>query len=208
MAYDRTHSRLISDYGGLAKTMPLYAAMLVIFSLSSLGLPGTNSFVGEFLVLLGAFITYPVFAVVASLGIILAAVYMLWMFQRVAFGEANPKNARHPDLNLRELATVVPLAVVLDQGVPGALAGRLARVGGSLATNQTDGRCRGGPGMVGSGALRWFASRSLFKNGHLRRCRCASAPHVRALYAPVRCSRRLASDAFLRRPKTILGRSS
>ncbi|MFY9271255.1 MAG: proton-conducting transporter membrane subunit, partial [Candidatus Manganitrophaceae bacterium] len=104
---------LISDYGGLAKTMPIYATMLVIFSLSSLGLPGTNSFVGEFLVLLGAFITYPAFAVVASFGIILAAVYMLWMVQRVAFGEANPKNARHPDLNLRELATVVPLVVAV-----------------------------------------------------------------------------------------------
>jgi NADH-quinone oxidoreductase subunit M len=113
MVYDRTHSRLISDYGGLAKTMPIYATMLVIFSLSSLGLPGTNSFVGEFLVLLGAFITYPVFAVVASVGIILAAVYMLWMVQRVVFGEPNPKNARHPDLNLRELATVVPLVVAV-----------------------------------------------------------------------------------------------
>jgi NADH-quinone oxidoreductase subunit M len=113
MVYDRTHSRLISDYGGLAKTMPIYATMLVIFSLSSLGLPGTNSFVGEFLVLLGAFITYPVFAVLASLGIILAAVYMLWMVQRVAFGETNPKIATHPDLNLRELATVVPLVVAV-----------------------------------------------------------------------------------------------
>jgi NADH-quinone oxidoreductase subunit M len=109
MVYDRTHSRMISDYGGLAKTMPIYAALLVIFSLSSLGLPGTNSFVGEFLVLLGAFISKPVFAVIASLGIILAAVYMLWMVQRVAFGEANPKNAGYSDLNARELATAVPL---------------------------------------------------------------------------------------------------
>lgn len=113
MVYDRTHSRLIADYGGLAKTMPIYAAMLVIFSLSSLGLPGTNSFVGEFLVLLGAFIAQPVFAVVASLGIILAAVYMLWMVQRVAFGEAKPQNAGYPDLNWRELATVVPLVLAV-----------------------------------------------------------------------------------------------
>jgi NADH-quinone oxidoreductase subunit M len=111
--YDRTHSRLIADYGGVAKTMPLYAAMLVIFSLSSLGLPGTNSFVGEFLVLLGAFITRPAYAVAASLGVILAAVYMLWMVQRVLFGEANPKNAGHPDLGLRELATVAPLVVAV-----------------------------------------------------------------------------------------------
>jgi NADH-quinone oxidoreductase subunit M len=113
MVYDRTHSRMIADYGGLAKTMPIYATLLVIFSLSSLGLPGTNSFVGEFLVLLGAFITKPVFAVLASVGIILAAVYMLWMVQRVAFGAANPKNAGHPDLNLRELATAIPLAVAV-----------------------------------------------------------------------------------------------
>ncbi|MEO6667652.1 MAG: NADH-quinone oxidoreductase subunit M [Nitrospiria bacterium] len=113
MLYDRTHSRQIADYGGVAKTMPIFATMLVIFSLSSLGLPATNSFVGEFLVLLGAFITRPWFAVVASLGIILAAVYMLWMVQRVAFGDANPRNAHHPDLNLRELATVVPLLVAV-----------------------------------------------------------------------------------------------
>ena len=111
--YDRTHSRQIADYGGLAKTMPIFAAMLVIFSLSSLGLPGTNSFVGEFLVLLGAFIARPAYAVVASLGVILAAVYMLWMVQRVVFGEANPKNSRHPDLDFRELATVVPLVVAV-----------------------------------------------------------------------------------------------
>jgi NADH-quinone oxidoreductase subunit M len=111
--YDRTHSRLIADYGGVARTMPLYAAMLVIFSLSSLGLPGTNSFVGEFLVLLGAFITRPAYAVAASLGVILAAVYMLWMVQRVLFGEANPRNAGHPDLSLRELATVAPLVVAV-----------------------------------------------------------------------------------------------
>jgi NADH-quinone oxidoreductase subunit M len=111
LIYDRTHSRLISDYGGLAKTMPIYASMLVIFSLSSLGLPGTNSFVGEFLVLLGAFITQPFHAVIASLGVILAAVYLLWMVQRVLFGAANPKNNGHPDLDFRELATVVPLVV-------------------------------------------------------------------------------------------------
>ncbi len=113
LIYDRTHSRQIADYGGLAKTMPIYASMLVIFSLSSLGLPGTNSFVGEFLVLLGTFIARPAYAVVASLGVILAAVYMLWMVQRVAFGEANPKNNRHPDLDFRELATVVPLVLAV-----------------------------------------------------------------------------------------------
>jgi NADH-quinone oxidoreductase subunit M len=113
MVYDRTHSRQIADYGGLAKTMPIYATLLVIFSLSSLGLPGTNSFVGEFLVLLGAFITRPVYAVLASLGIILAAVYMLWMVQRVVFGEANPKNAGHPDLSPRELVTAIPLVIAV-----------------------------------------------------------------------------------------------
>jgi NADH-quinone oxidoreductase subunit M len=113
MVYDRTHSRQIADYGGLAKTMPIYATLLVIFSLSSLGLPGTNSFVGEFLVLLGAFISKPVYAVLASLGIILAAVYMLWMVQRVVFGEANPRNAGHPDLSPRELVTAIPLVIAV-----------------------------------------------------------------------------------------------
>jgi NADH-quinone oxidoreductase subunit M len=112
--YERTHSRLISDNAGLAGPMPRYATLLVIFALSSLGLPGTNSFVGEFLVLVGTFIASRPAATIASLGVILAAAYMLWMVQRVAFGVplARMKSLLF-DLNVREMATLVPLAVLV-----------------------------------------------------------------------------------------------
>jgi NADH-quinone oxidoreductase subunit M len=108
LLYERTHSRQISDYGGVARPMPLFAACLVIFALSSLGLPGTNSFIGEFLVLVGAFRTAPAVAALAALGIILAAVYLLWMLQRVVWGNARPSLVRLPDLSWREAATLVP----------------------------------------------------------------------------------------------------
>ncbi|MGH7164826.1 MAG: NADH-quinone oxidoreductase subunit M [Nitrospiraceae bacterium] len=112
--YARTHSRMIVDNTGLAGPMPRYATCLVIFSLSSLGLPGTNSFVGEFLVLVGTFTWSRPAAVVAALGIILAAVYLLWMVQRVVFGmpDVQPK-ASLTDLNWCETATLVPLVVLV-----------------------------------------------------------------------------------------------
>src|SRR5437870_4971791 len=113
LIYERTHSRMIADNGGLAKPMPRYAACLVIFALSSLALPGTNSFVGEFLVLLGSFLLSKTVAAVASLGIILAAVYLLWMVQRIAFGSPTVKTARLPDLNWCEMATLVPLVALI-----------------------------------------------------------------------------------------------
>jgi NADH-quinone oxidoreductase subunit M len=112
--YERTHSRLIADHAGLAAPMPQYAALLVIFALSSLGLPGTNSFVGEFLVLVGTFLWSKVATAFASLGIILAAVYLLWMIQRVVFGVSSPDHlSKLRDLNPRELATLVPLALLI-----------------------------------------------------------------------------------------------
>jgi NADH-quinone oxidoreductase subunit M len=112
--YERTHSRLIADNVGLAKPMPQYATFLVIFALSSLGLPGTNSFVGEFLVLAGTFLWSKVATALASLGIILAATYLLWMVQRVAFGVPSPHQLpKLTDLNQRELATMVPLVVLV-----------------------------------------------------------------------------------------------
>jgi len=112
--YARTHSRMIVDNAGLAGPMPRYATFLVIFALSSLGLPGTNSFVGEFLVLVGTFAWSRPAAVVAALGIILAAVYLLWMVQRVVFGmpDVHPK-APLADLNWCEMATLVPLVVLV-----------------------------------------------------------------------------------------------
>jgi NADH-quinone oxidoreductase subunit M len=117
LIYERTHSRMIVDNAGLARPMPRYATLLMVFVLSSLALPGTNSFVGEFLVLAGAFFMSKPVAVLASLGVILAAVYLLWMAQRVVFGlpdRASQAMAAHlMDLDGREMATLVPLAVLV-----------------------------------------------------------------------------------------------
>lgn len=106
--YDRTHTRLIADYGGIAKIVPVFATFLMIAMLSSVGLPGLNGFVGEFLILLGSFKS-PVldswwFAGFAASGVIFAAVYLLWMYQRVVFGEVkNPKLNELKDMNKREI---------------------------------------------------------------------------------------------------------
>lgn len=114
MIYERTHSRQIVDNIGLTKPMPRYATFLVIFALSSLGLPGTNSFVGEFMVLIGTFLWSKIAAALASLGIILAAAYLLWMIQRVAFGvPAAHVLPKLRDVTLREMVTLVPLVVLI-----------------------------------------------------------------------------------------------
>ncbi len=110
--YERRHTRLISEYGGLSKVLPLYAACFMIITLSSIGLPGMNGFVGEFLIMVGAFKPMMALTVVAASGVIFAAVYMLWMFQRVMFGTiTNEKNRHLPDMNARELAYMLPLIV-------------------------------------------------------------------------------------------------
>lgn len=111
--YDRTHSRLLSDYGGMAKAMPVFSTMLVIFSLSSLGLPGLNSFVGEFLVLLGTFRAHMALGVLATTGIILAALYMLYLLSRVVWGVYTPKEWSLPDLNRYEWASLLPLLLIV-----------------------------------------------------------------------------------------------
>ena len=104
MIYERRHTRMIEAYGGIARVVPLFAAILTLVSLSSIGLPGTNGFVGEFLVLLGAFRTHPVFAVIATTGVIFAAAYLLWAIQRILFNPLDkPENEHIPDLNWREL---------------------------------------------------------------------------------------------------------
>jgi len=114
MIYERTHSRLIADNVGLAKPMPRYATCLVIFALSSLGLPGTNSFVGEFLVLVGTFLWSKTAAALACLGVILAAAYLLYMVQRVVFGVAQPRELPHlTDIGLREFGILVPLLLLV-----------------------------------------------------------------------------------------------
>jgi NADH-quinone oxidoreductase subunit M len=114
MIYDRRHTRLIADFGGVAKVMPIFAAFFLVVSLSSIGLPGLNGFVGEFLALLGAFQAMPTFAVIGALGVILVAVYMLWMYQRVMFGEVTHEENMHlRDLNLREVVVLVPIVLVI-----------------------------------------------------------------------------------------------
>jgi NADH-quinone oxidoreductase subunit M len=112
--YERRHTRLIADYGGLWKVMPAYSVLLLVVALSSLGLPGLNGFVGEFLILLGAFQWNRAVAVIATTGIIFGAVYMLWMYQRVIFGEViHEANRRLPDLNPREWTVLVPVLVFI-----------------------------------------------------------------------------------------------
>ena len=112
--YERRHTRLISEFGGLWHQLPVYAAIFMIVMLSSVGLPGLNGFVGEFLILLGAFDTHRVAAIVAISGVLLGAVYMLWMYQRVMFGPlTNPKNQELKDLSTREVLVFVPILVML-----------------------------------------------------------------------------------------------
>jgi len=112
--YDRTHSRLISDYGGLHKPMPRFAAFLCLFSVAAFGLPGAANFIGEFLVLVGTSYRSFVMVILAMGGIVLAAAYMLWMLQRVALGQAATRAAALlPDLSARETLILVPLAIVI-----------------------------------------------------------------------------------------------
>jgi NADH-quinone oxidoreductase subunit M len=114
MIYERKHSRLIESYGGIARVVPMFAAILTFVSLSSIGLPGTNGFIGEFLVLLGAFRTYPVFATIATTGVIFAAAYLLWAIQRILFNPLDKNENTHlPDLNRRELALLAPLLAAI-----------------------------------------------------------------------------------------------
>jgi NADH-quinone oxidoreductase subunit M len=119
MLSDRRHTRLITEFGGLKSVMPKLVAAFLIITLSSIGLPGLNGFVGEFLTILGGFRWRPELAVVATSGVILSAVYMLWMFQRVNYGEVtNPKNAALPDLSTREWWTLGPaVAMAIVMGV-------------------------------------------------------------------------------------------
>ena len=110
MVYERRHTRLISEYGGLWKVLPVYSVCFLIVMLSSIGLPGLNGFVGEFLILLGGFRFDKVLGAIAASGVVLGAAYMLWMYQRVIFGEVtNEKNAAMKDMSGRELLVVLPL---------------------------------------------------------------------------------------------------
>jgi NADH-quinone oxidoreductase subunit M len=119
MLSDRRHTRLISEFGGLKAVMPRLVAAFLLITLASIALPGMNGFVGEFLILVGAFLWSSKLAAFAASGVILSAVYMLWMFQRVNYGEVtNEKNRTLPDLTMREWAMMVPtIAMCIVMGV-------------------------------------------------------------------------------------------
>ncbi len=114
VVYDRFYSRMISSYGGLVNFMPKYALVFMIFTLAALGLPGTSGFVGEFLVLIGAFKKNMLVAILASLGVILSAAYMLWLYKRVVFGRASsPELKEMKDLNRTELYIFISLVFLI-----------------------------------------------------------------------------------------------
>ena len=113
VVYERRHTREISEYGGLSKVMPAYAAIFLVMTMSSIGLPALNGFIGEILILQGIFVVNKMWAAFAATGIVLGAAYMLWLYQRTMFGTIdNPKNENLPDLNLREWATFIPLLIL------------------------------------------------------------------------------------------------
>jgi NADH-quinone oxidoreductase subunit M len=123
MLYDRRHTRLISQFGGLKTVMPWFAALFLLVCLSSIAVPGFNGFVGEFLILIGSWPFNPAMVAVATLGVILSAAYILWMVKRVLYGEVtNEKNRDLPDLSAREAAILVPLCLLaLFMGVASPL---------------------------------------------------------------------------------------
>ncbi|MGB9709947.1 MAG: NADH-quinone oxidoreductase subunit M [Thermodesulfovibrio sp.] len=117
IVYQRTHTRQIAHYGGVATVMPAYSAFFMAFTLASIGLPGTNGFIGEFLILLGAFKAWKLMCVFAATALIIGAAYMLWLYQRVFFEKTNPEFLHHiqgyGDLNAREIITLFPLLVAV-----------------------------------------------------------------------------------------------
>jgi NADH-quinone oxidoreductase subunit M len=118
MIYERRHTREMDAFGGLWKVMPVYAVLTLIVTLSSMGLPGLNGFVGEFTILLGAYgsqvLASPWFAGLAAIGVILAAVYMLFMFQKMFLGPVDKdENRKLLDLNAREIITLIPLLIFI-----------------------------------------------------------------------------------------------
>jgi len=111
--YERTHTREIADYGGLATPVPIYAGFFMVFTLASIGLPGMNGFIGEFLIILGGFSASRLAGVLAATGVIIGAAYMLWLYQKLFFTGTNPKVAGLGDMNGREILTLLPLLVLV-----------------------------------------------------------------------------------------------
>ena len=116
VVYERTHVREIAKYGGLAKVVPIYAICFLIVTFSSIAVPMTNGFVGEFLILLGTYKADPIYAYIAVTGVILGAAYMLWMVKKVFFGPAGEITEKYksmPDMSVRELLTLAPMLVLI-----------------------------------------------------------------------------------------------
>ena len=183
VVYERRHTREISEYGGLSKVMPVYAAVFLIMTMSSIGLPALNGFIGEFLILQGVFVASKVWAAFAATGIVLGAAYMLYLYQRTMFGKVeNPKNEHLLDLSHREFATFAPLLVLavwmglypspflrrIDPSVQHVI----ARVSPQYATNRSAADCTTSPltpAMVAAStnpAARFLASLPCDVNGN------------------------------------------
>jgi len=114
MLYERRHTRMIEDFGGVAKVMPVFAAAFLLVALSSIGLPGTNGFIGEFLILIGTFEKFPVAAFIAATGVIFAAAYMLPMVQRILYGEIDKEENRSLiDIGTRERLVLAPALIMI-----------------------------------------------------------------------------------------------
>ena len=112
--YERRHTRLLADYGGIGRTMPIFTIFFVIAVLSSVGLPGLNGFIGEFLILAGTFQAAPIAATIAASGVILAAIYLLWLVQRVFFGPIEHEENKHiPEIAWNEVAALVPIVIFM-----------------------------------------------------------------------------------------------
>lgn len=110
--YDRTHTRQIKDYGGLATVLPVYAGFFMVFTLASIGLPGLNGFIGEFLIILGGFAASKWMGSLAATGVIIGAAYMLWLYQRIFFMETNEKVIGLNDMDMREVLTLMPMVIL------------------------------------------------------------------------------------------------
>ncbi len=115
IVYERTHTRRIADYGGAASVLPVYSALFMVFTLAAIGLPGTNGFIGEFLILLGGFTASKTLGVLAATGVIIGAAYMLWLYQNIFFVNTNPALLGHGyrDVGMREMLTLLPLVILV-----------------------------------------------------------------------------------------------
>jgi len=204
MLSDRRHTRQIAEYGGLKHVMPKLVAAFLILTLSSIAMPGLNGFVGEFLTLMGAYRWRPVLAAVAATGVILSAVYMLWMFQRVNYGAlTNPKNKQLPDLSPREWAAIGPtlvMAVVMGV-VPNLFLAPMAPAVDRLVQRlhaQRPALARtAARDVVGAGRVRHTAAHDVVGAGLVRRVGEVTAGQVRPLRVEVRPLRVEPSPAAL-----------